>query len=171
MPGGKIQLEAYGDQNDYFNENPDISFFKLLYKRHTNFSIETIKQYKKKFNFGDLLIIKIGRDGDLLTNLFLEINLNLKYIDTSNQLTYNEYFIHLAAILGTAETITTYDIEDVVRTNILGTTKILKMAKKHNYKKVVVPTTPDVTWLNPYKITKGAVEKIAWSLLGKQITR
>ena len=94
MPGGKIQLEAYGDQNDYFNENPDISFFKLLYKRHTNFSIETIKQYKKKFNFGDLLIIKIGRDGDLLTNLFLEINLNLKYIDTSNQLTYNEYFIH-----------------------------------------------------------------------------
>ena len=73
----------------------------------------------------------------------------------------NEYFIHLAAILGTSETITTYDIEDVVKTNVLGTTKILKMTKKYNYKKVVVPTTPDVTWLNPYKITKGAVEKIA----------
>ena len=39
----------------------------------------------------------------------------------------NNYFIHLAAILGTSETITTYDIEDVVRTNILGTTKILKL--------------------------------------------
>ena len=35
------------------------------------------------------------------------------------------------------------------------------MTKKYNYKKVVVPTTPDVAWLNPYKITKGAVEKIA----------
>ena len=44
----------------------------------------------------------------------------------------NDHLIHLAAILGTSETITTYDIEDVVRTNILGTTKILKLAKKYN---------------------------------------
>ena len=73
----------------------------------------------------------------------------------------NDYLIHLAAILGTAETITTYDVEDVIRTNILGTTKILKLAKKYNYKKVVIPTTPDVSWLNPYKITKQAVEKVA----------
>lgn len=73
----------------------------------------------------------------------------------------NDHLIHLAAILGTSETITTYDIEDVVRTNILGTTKILKLAKKYNYKRVLLPTTPDVTWLNPYKITKQAVERIA----------
>ena len=73
----------------------------------------------------------------------------------------NNYFIHLAAILGTLETIITYDIEDVIRTNVLGTTKILKIAKKYNYKKVAIPTTPDVTWLNPYKITKMAIEKIA----------
>ena len=73
----------------------------------------------------------------------------------------NSYFIHLAAILGTSETITTYDIEDVVRTNILGTTKILKLTKKYNYKKVIIPTTPDVTWLNPYKITKQAIERLA----------
>ena len=73
----------------------------------------------------------------------------------------NNYFIHMAAILGTLETIITYDIEDVVRTNILGTTKILKLVKKYNYKKIAIPTTPDVTWLNPYKITKMAIEKIA----------
>ena len=73
----------------------------------------------------------------------------------------NNYLIHLAAILGTSETITTYDIEDVIKTNILGTTKILKLTKKYNYKKVIIPTTPDVTWLNPYKITKQAVERIA----------
>ena len=73
----------------------------------------------------------------------------------------NNYLIHLAAILGTSETITTYDIEDVVKTNILGTTKILKLSKKYNYKKVIIPTTPDVTWLNPYKITKQAVERVA----------
>mgnify|MGYP001218133182 CR=1 FL=1 len=68
--------------------------------------------------------------------------------------------IHLAAILGTAETITTYDVEDVVKTNVLGTTRMLKLCKKYNYDKVIVPTTPDVTWLNPYKITKQAVERL-----------
>jgi len=73
----------------------------------------------------------------------------------------NDYMIHMAAILGTAETITTYDIEDVIKTNVLGTTKILKMAKKNNLKKILIPTTPDVTWINPYKITKHAIEKIA----------
>tara|TARA_B100001057_G_scaffold499059_1_gene608213 strand:- start:3588 stop:4523 length:936 start_codon:yes stop_codon:yes gene_type:complete len=77
-----------------------------------------------------------------------------KYLAEHNNL------IHLAAILGTAETITTYDVEDVVKTNVLGTTKILKLCKKYNYEKVVVPTTPDVTWLNPYKITKQAVERL-----------
>ena len=75
-------------------------------------------------------------------------------------LSENDHIIHLAAILGTSETITTYDVEDVVRTNVLGTTKILKLCKKFNYKKVIVPTTPDVTWLNPYKITKQAVERL-----------
>ena len=35
------------------------------------------------------------------------------------------------------------------------------MAKKYNYKKVLLPTTPDVTWLYPYKISKQAVERIA----------
>ena len=101
---------------------------------------------------------------DLLKNKknlkFEKLDVN-DYTKLEKLISKNEYFIHLAAILGTSETITTYDIEDVVRTNILGTTKILKMTKKYNYKKVVVPTTPDVTWLNPYKITKGAVEKIA----------
>ena len=91
---------------------------------------------------------------------FVKLDIN-DYDNLEKIISKNEYFIHLAAILGTAETITTYDIEDVVKTNILGTTKVLKMVKKYNYKKVVVPTTPDVTWLNPYKITKRAVENIA----------
>lgn len=72
----------------------------------------------------------------------------------------NDHLIHLAAILGTSETITTYDVEDVVEINVLMTTKILKLCKKFNYKTVIVPTTPDVTWLNPYKITKQAVERL-----------
>lgn len=103
-------------------------------------------------------IRELSKDKKNLKFEKLDVN---DYTKLEKLISNNEYFIHLAAILGTSETITTYDIEDVVKTNILGTTKILKMTKKYNYKKVVVPTTPDVTWLNPYKITKGAVEKIA----------
>ena len=69
-----------------------------------------------------------------------------------------------AVINFAAETHVDRSIEDpemFIKTNILGTTKILKLTKKYNYKKVIIPTTPDVTWLNPYKITKQAVERIA----------
>ena len=98
----------------------------------------------------------------------LEKNNKVKFkkIDISNHEEFEKTFknydhlIHLAAILGTSETITTYDVERVVETNVLGTTRVLKLAKKHNYKKVLIPTTPDVTWLNPYKITKQAVERL-----------
>ncbi len=82
MPGGKIQLEAYGIQNNYFNSNPDISYFKIVYKRYTNFSIETIKQYndnETNAKLGDIIEYTIGRDGDLLSNLYLEIDVNLQF--------------------------------------------------------------------------------------------
>ena len=67
--------------------------------------------------------------------------------------------IHMAAILGTSETITTYDVEDVASVNVIGTIRILKAAKKFNISRVLIPTTPDVPWINPYKITKNAIEK------------
>ena len=67
--------------------------------------------------------------------------------------------IHLAAVLGTSETITTYDVEKTAYTNVVGTVKVLKQARKFSVGRVLVPTTPDVPWINPYKITKAAVEK------------
>ena len=69
--------------------------------------------------------------------------------------------IHMAAVLGTSETITTYDIEQVAEVNVVGTLKMLKVCKKHGVGRVLIPTTPDVNWLNPYKITKAAIEKFA----------
>ena len=69
--------------------------------------------------------------------------------------------VHLAAILGTSETITTYDVEEVALVNVIGTVKLLKQCREHGVGRVVIPTTPDVTWLNPYKITKAAIEKFA----------
>ena len=69
--------------------------------------------------------------------------------------------VHMAAILGTSETITTYDVEQVALVNVVGTVRILKAAKKFSVPRVVLPTTPDVPWLNPYKITKQAIEKFS----------
>jgi hypothetical protein len=46
MPGGGlIQLVAYGIQDLYITANPQITFFKVVYRRYTNFSIESIKQH------------------------------------------------------------------------------------------------------------------------------
>ena len=70
-----------------------------------------------------------------------------------------ERIIHMAAILGTSETITTYDVEDVAMVNVIGTVRILKAARKFGVSRVLIPTTPDVPWINPYKITKQAIEK------------
>ena len=44
MGGGLIQLTAYGAQDVFLTGNPQITFFKAVYRRHTNFSIESIKQ-------------------------------------------------------------------------------------------------------------------------------
>ena len=43
MGGGLIQLLAYGAENQYLMGNPQITFFKVVYRRHTNFSMEHIK--------------------------------------------------------------------------------------------------------------------------------
>lgn len=70
-----------------------------------------------------------------------------------------DVLIHAASILGTSETITTFDVEQTALTNVVGSVKMLKHAKAAGVRRVLVPTTPDVAWLNPYKITKSAVQK------------
>ena len=44
MGGGLMQLVAYGAQDIYLTGNPQITFFKVVYRRHTNFSMEAIQQ-------------------------------------------------------------------------------------------------------------------------------
>ena len=45
MGGGLMQLIAYGAQDMYLTGNPQITFFKVVYRRHTNFSMEVNKGY------------------------------------------------------------------------------------------------------------------------------
>ena len=44
MGGGLMQLVAYGAQDIYLTGNPQITFFKVVYRRHTNFAMESVEQ-------------------------------------------------------------------------------------------------------------------------------
>ncbi len=76
MTGGAlIQLIAYGAQDVYLTGNPQITFFKLVYKRHTNFSMEWVQQKDQNSNgkFGKRMEVVIERVGDLIGSMHLEV--------------------------------------------------------------------------------------------------
>jgi len=63
-------------QDVYLTGNPQITFFKVLYRRHTNFAVESIEQYFNGVaNFGRAGMADITRNGDLITKAFLKIGL------------------------------------------------------------------------------------------------
>jgi hypothetical protein len=66
MGGGLMQLVAYGAQDVYLTGNPQITFFKVVYRRHTNFSMETIEHtLSGSPDFGRKGFVTIARNGDL----------------------------------------------------------------------------------------------------------
>jgi hypothetical protein len=76
MTGGLIHLVAYGTQDLFLTGNPQITFFKTVYRRHTNFSIESIKQeFQGTPNFGETLTATILKNGDLINRMYLQIEL------------------------------------------------------------------------------------------------
>jgi hypothetical protein len=67
-----MQLVAYGAQDIYLTGNPQITFFKVVYRRHTNFSIETIKQtFNGPVSANSLVSSTISRNGDLLYKMYI----------------------------------------------------------------------------------------------------
>ena len=76
MGGGLMQLVAYGAQDIYITGNPQITFFKIVYRRHTNFAMETVQQSLTGTNVASKDSKKecssiISRNGDLITNLYV----------------------------------------------------------------------------------------------------
>jgi len=71
MGGGLLQLVAYGAQDVYLTGNPQITFFKVVYRRHTNFAIEAIQQTPTGSNsLGSRASIQITRNGDLIHRIY-----------------------------------------------------------------------------------------------------
>ena len=74
--GGLMQLVAYGAQDIYLTGNPQITFFKVVYRRHTNFAMESIEQtFNGTANFGKRVTCTISRNGDLIHRIYLQATL------------------------------------------------------------------------------------------------
>lgn len=76
MAGGLLQIASYGSQDIYLTGTPQITFFKAVYRRYTNFSIETVRQsFDDTIDFGRDAMCTLKKNGDLIhkTTLVAEI--------------------------------------------------------------------------------------------------
>jgi len=74
MGGGLMQLVAYGAQDVYLTGNPQITFWKVTYRRHTKFAMESIEQtFNGQADFGRRVQCTISRNGDLAYRTYLQV--------------------------------------------------------------------------------------------------
>jgi len=94
MGGGLMQLVAYGAQDVYLTGNPQITFFKVVYRRHTNFSMECIQQTWSGNSIADgRCVATISRNGDLIHKMHLQLDIgatNANYNNISDYIDYVE---------------------------------------------------------------------------------
>jgi len=73
-----MQLVAYGAQDIYLTGNPQITFFKVVYRRHTNFSMEAIEQtLNGTVALGNRVSATVSRNGDLVSRMYLQVQFDV----------------------------------------------------------------------------------------------
>lgn len=83
MGGGLMQLVSYGAQDIYISGNPQITFWKILYKRHTNFAVESIEvTFNGQADFNKRVTAVINRNADLMYKTYVQVV--LPQIDLTN---------------------------------------------------------------------------------------
>jgi Major capsid protein N-terminus/Large eukaryotic DNA virus major capsid protein len=83
--GGLMQLVAYGAQDVYLTGNPQVTFFKIVYRRHTNFAMESIENpFNGAPNFGKKVTCTIQRNGDLIYRMYLQATLPKVTLQTTD---------------------------------------------------------------------------------------
>ena len=80
MPGGYLQLAAYGSQDFYLTGNPQISFFKTVYRRYTNFAMDYVRiDPDGNIGLSETEVVtykfKIERNADLISNIYFSFTL------------------------------------------------------------------------------------------------
>ena len=93
MAGALLQLVAYGAQDVYLTGNPQITFFKVVYRRHTNFAMESMRQVLNgRDDFSNKVTCKLSRNGDLVGPCYVQAVLPaLQTTDGDNEATYHSY--------------------------------------------------------------------------------
>ena len=72
-----MQLVAYGAQDIYLTGNPQITFFKVVYRRHTNFAMESVEQtLNGTVGLGNKVTATVSRNGDLVGRMYVEATTN-----------------------------------------------------------------------------------------------
>ena len=76
MAGGLMQLVSIGIEDLYLSNDPEITFFKMVYKRHTNFSQEPVKQlFSTSPDFGKRVSCTLSKTADLLSTCYVFVEL------------------------------------------------------------------------------------------------
>ena len=76
MSGAVAQLALFGQEDLILSGNPEVTFFKLVFKRPSIFSMESIQQsFQGEADFGRRVISQITRSGDLIHHIFVEVEL------------------------------------------------------------------------------------------------
>jgi hypothetical protein len=111
--GGLIQLVAYGEQDVYLTGDPKVTFFQAVYKRHTNFAMETIQQTingniapanpnggnSAPISSNGRLTCIIARNGDLIGQMYIELQSNTVSLGTN---VYSGYSTTAGVLDGTS---------------------------------------------------------------------
>lgn len=96
MSGGLINIISYGANDLYLTGAPEITFFKIVYRRYTNFAKESIEISLGDIDFGKTVDIEIPKVGDLISNSILQINIpniNILKTDMVSDITTTELAI------------------------------------------------------------------------------
>jgi len=77
--GGMMQIAAYGAQDVYLTGNPQITYFKMVYRKHTNFAMEAVPlEFNGDASFGKTIVCTIPRNGDLLYKMYVKVKFSTK---------------------------------------------------------------------------------------------
>lgn len=96
MTGGLMQLVAYGAQDIYLTGNPQITYFKMIYRRHTNFSMESVQlAFNQTANFGETVSAIIPKTGDLLHKVYVQVTIPEVSVNSTDQFRWLNWLGHI----------------------------------------------------------------------------
>ena len=94
--GGLINILSYGADDLFLTGAPQITLFKMIYRRYTNFAKESVIIPLDNIDFGKKISINVPKIGDLISNTYIQLNIpsiHLLKIDTVADITNDEYEI------------------------------------------------------------------------------